>query len=82
MKRLGSCPALLKHVRVAGRILEPCAGRGHLVVELRKRRLEVVARDLVAHEDPLIGDIETPLDMDAIKSLAGFNWLITNPPFT
>jgi hypothetical protein len=75
-------PALLKHVRVAGRILEPCAGRGHLVVELRKRGLEVAARDLVAHEDPLVGDIETPLDMDAIKSLAGFNWLVTNPPFT
>ena len=23
-------------------------------------------------------DIETALDMDAIKSLAGFNWLVTN----
>jgi hypothetical protein len=75
-------PALLNHVRIAGRVLEPCAGRGHLVAELRKRGLEVAARDLVAHEDPLVGDIETPLDMDAITSLAGFDWVVTNPPFT
>jgi hypothetical protein len=75
-------PALLKHVRIAGRILEPCAGRGHLVAELRKRKLKVVARDLVAHEDPLVADIETPVDMDAITSLAGFDWVVTNPPFS
>ena len=75
-------PALLKHVRVAGRVLEPCAGRGHLVADLRKRRLKVVARDLIAHEDALIADIETPVDMDALTSLAGFDWLITNPPFS
>jgi hypothetical protein len=75
-------PALLTHAPVAGRVLEPCAGRGHLVAELRKRRIKVVARDLVAHEDPLVADIETPVDMDTITSLAAFAWLITNPPFS
>jgi hypothetical protein len=75
-------PALLKHVRVTGRILEPCAGRGHLVAELRKLKLKVVARDLIAHEDPLVGDIVTPVDMDGITSLTGFEWVVTNPPFS
>jgi hypothetical protein len=31
----------------------PAAGRGHIVLELRKRGLEVVAQDLIAHDDPL-----------------------------
>jgi hypothetical protein len=74
--------ALLKHVPIAGRILELCAGKGHLVLEFRKGGLEVTARDLIAHQDPLIDDIETPRDMDALTSLAEFDWVITNPPFT
>jgi hypothetical protein len=75
-------PALLKRVPIAGRILEPCAGRGHLVTALRKHGLQVAARDLIAHQDPLIDDIETPRDMDALTSLVEFDWVITNLPFT
>lgn len=74
--------ALLKNAPVAGRVLEPAAGRGHLVVELRKHGLEVTARDLHAHPDPLIDDIEVPCDLDGLASLEGFDWLVTNLPFT
>ena len=50
-------PALLSRVQIEGPILEPAAGVGHMVVELRQRGLDVVASDLYVHEDPLISDI-------------------------
>ena len=81
-KAIGSYRALLRHALVAGRVLEPCAGRGHLVVELRRHGLDVVARDLYAHRDPLIDDIETPLRPGRARVAREFDWLVTNPPFT
>jgi hypothetical protein len=43
-------PALLSKVRIVGPVLEPAAGTGHLVRELRRGHgLEVVASDLHAY---------------------------------
>lgn len=74
-------PALLKAVQIEGRILEPCAGRGHMVYALRQAGLVVVARDLFAYPDPLVPDIESGCDLLEISTLAGFDWVITNLPF-
>ena len=44
-------PALCCAVQVEGPILEPCAGRGHMVHELRALGFDVRAADLYAYAD-------------------------------
>ena len=73
-------PALLSRVQIKGPILEPAAGRGHLVVELRQRGFRVVAIDNHPYENPLIDDI-TIADMRSIASLRNFTWVISNLPY-
>jgi hypothetical protein len=74
-------PALLARVKIVGPVLEPAAGRGHLVRELRRGRgLEVIASDLYAYPEPLIPDILVQ-DIWRIRSLLGFAWVITNLPY-
>jgi hypothetical protein len=74
-------PALLSKVRIAGPVLEPAAGVGHMVRELRRGHgLEVIASDLHAYEDPLVPDIGVA-DLRAIDSLRGFKWVVTNLPY-
>ncbi len=73
-------PWLLDAVPIYGRILEPCAGRGHLSLELHNRGLDVTSRDLVAHPNPLVPEIEIR-DVMTTDSLAGFSWAITNLPY-
>jgi hypothetical protein len=73
-------PALLAKVPIEGPILEPAAGVGHMVIELRRHGLDVVASDLYAHEDPLIPDIAIR-DLRKVDSLLGFKWAITNLPY-
>jgi hypothetical protein len=74
-------PALLSKVKIVGPVLEPAAGVGHMVRELRRGHgLEVIASDLYAYEEPLIPDIGLQ-DIRAIDSLQGFKWAITNLPY-
>jgi hypothetical protein len=74
-------PALLSKVRIVGPVLEPAAGIGHLVRELRRGHgLEVVASDLHAYEGSLIPDIGIR-DIWTIDSLNGFKFVITNLPY-
>jgi hypothetical protein len=74
-------PALCGAIHVSGPILEPCAGRGHMALELRKLGFKVDAADLHIHADPLIGDIVTGADALERTSLAGYRYLITNFPY-
>jgi hypothetical protein len=73
-------PALLSKVPIEGPILEPAAGMGHMVFELRCAGLEVVATDLHAYEEPLVADIAVR-DLRSIDTLRGFKWLVTNLPY-
>jgi hypothetical protein len=74
-------PALMSKVPIAGSVLEPAAGLGHMVIELRRGHgLAVSASDLHAYPDPLIPDIEIR-DLRSIDTLSGFNWAITNLPY-
>ena len=74
-------PALLDGVpAIAGRILEPAAGRGHLSLELRRTGLEVVSFDLRRYVNPLIDDIGIG-DIRELTSLEGFDFVVTNLPY-
>jgi hypothetical protein len=74
-------PALLSKVGVDGPVLEPAAGAGHLVRELRRGYgLEAIASDLYAYEGSLVPDIGVR-DIQTIDSLQGFRFVITNLPY-
>jgi hypothetical protein len=74
-------PGAASKIKIVGPVLEPAAGVGHLVRELRRGHgLEVIASDLHAYEGALIPDIEIQ-DIRAIDSLRGFQWAISNLPY-
>ena len=68
-------------VRVEGPILEPCAGRGHMVRKLRELGFVVRAADLYAYADTLVPDIQSGADVFDLKSLAGYRFIVTNLPY-
>jgi hypothetical protein len=74
-------PALCRAVQVEGPVLEPCAGRGHMVRELRGLGLVVCAADLYAYPESLVPDINTGADIFDLKSLAGYRFVVTNLPY-
>jgi hypothetical protein len=74
-------PALCCAVQVEGPILEPCAGRGHMVRELRALGFVVRAADLYAYADTLVPDIKTGANIFELKSLADYRFVVTNLPY-
>jgi hypothetical protein len=74
-------PALLRSVPIAGRILEPAAGCGHISLELRRAGLDVVSFDIRRYADSLVADIEIG-DIRALTTLTGFAWVVTNLPYS
>jgi hypothetical protein len=74
-------PALCRSVKLESPILEPCAGRGHMVHALRSLGFVVRAADLYAYPDSLVPDINTGADVFDLKSLAGYRFVVTNLPF-
>jgi hypothetical protein len=73
-------PALLRSVPIEGRVLEPAAGRGHLSRELRCAGLDVTSFDCRRYADALVPDIGIG-DIRALRTLDGFDWVITNLPY-
>ena len=72
---------LLRHVPVSGPVLEPSAGRGAIVRELRRHGLKVHASDLYDHKaDPRLG-IKTGVDFLKATTLFGCRSGVMNPPF-
>jgi hypothetical protein len=74
-------PALLRSASIAGRVLEPAAGRGHLSLELRRAGLDVTSFDLHRYADPLVSDIGIG-DIRQMTTLKGFAWIVTNLPYS
>lgn len=70
---------LCKYGNVPHSVIEPCAGRGNISIELERNGHEVVSRDLFAYENSLV-EIKTGCDVftSADPSIQG---LVTNPPY-
>jgi len=78
----GAVKMFLRHVPLEGPVLEPSAGRGAIVTELRQAGLEVFASDLYDHNaDPALG-IVTGVDFLAMTSISGCRSIVMNPPFS
>ena len=75
-------PALCCAVQVEGPILEPCAGRGHMVRELRALGFVVRGADLFAYANSLVPDIKSGADVFDLKSLADYRFIVTNLPYS
>jgi hypothetical protein len=72
---------LLRHVPLEGPVLEPSAGHGAIVRELRRNGLQVRAFDLHDHgAEPALG-IETGFDFLSMTSMSGCRSIVMNPPF-
>jgi hypothetical protein len=72
---------LLRHVPLQGAILEPSAGRGAIVAELRRQGVQVRASDLYDHAaEPSLG-IETGVNFLSTTSTSGCRSIVMNPPF-
>ena len=72
---------LLRHMTLEGPVLEPSAGRGAIVRELRRHGLQVRASDLHDHgAEPDLG-IETGVDFLSLTSISGCRSIVMNPPF-
>lgn len=71
---------LQKYVELPKNIIEPCAGRGNISVELIRNGYNVKSFDL--HEyDPTLCSIETGIDVLSLPKQEGYQALVTNPPY-
>jgi hypothetical protein len=72
---------LLRHMPLDGPVLEPSAGRGAIVRELRRHGLQVRASDLYDHGAETALGIETGIDFLSMTSMSGCRSIVMNPPF-
>ena len=64
---------------VQGTILEPCSGNGMLVEPMRARGYQVITNDI----DPRIpADMHYDAQDPTVPYFDGYDWVITNPPFS
>lgn len=71
---------LQKYIDLPKTIVEPCAGRGNISVELLRHGYEVYSYDLNTYEDHLC-PITTGQDVLSLKKPDDAQALVTNPPY-
>jgi hypothetical protein len=71
---------LHKYVNLPRNIVEPCAGRGNISVELIRHGYNVQSYDLYEYDNPLC-QITTGQDVLSLQKPIGAEALITNPPY-
>ena len=76
-------PSLLDAIPITAPVLEPCAGRGHLVRALREADIDTVGQELHIHPDHVVPDIETGRDVFDLQpdDLAPYRWIVSNLPY-
>jgi DNA polymerase I-like protein with 3'-5' exonuclease and polymerase domains len=72
---------LLRHVPLQDPVLEPSAGRGAIVRELRRNGQQVHAYDLYDHGAEPSLEVETGVDFLSMTSMSGCRSIVMNPPF-
>ena len=71
---------LCKYSDVPQKVVEPCAGKGNITVELQRNGHEVISFDLHEYDNTLV-DINTGFDVLKLPKQEGFDALVTNPPY-
>lgn len=71
---------LHKYVNIPKTVVEPCAGRGNISIELIRQGYNVKSFDLYEYENSLC-DIETGVDVLSLPKQEGYSALVTNPPY-
>lgn len=71
---------LHKYIKLPKNIVEPCAGRGNISVELERCGYNVRSFDLYDYE-PKLTRITTGQDLLLLNKQPGYNALVTNPPY-
>lgn len=71
---------LHKYVSLPKHIVEPCAGRGNISVELMRNGYDVKSYDLYDYPDKLC-NVTTGTDVLSLIKPKGYDGLVTNPPY-
>lgn len=71
---------LQKYVDLPKNIIEPCAGRGNISIELIRNGFNVKSFDMYEYQDQLCS-IQTGQDVLALPKQVDYDALVTNPPY-
>lgn len=71
---------LHKYIDLPKNIVEPCAGRGNISIELLRAGYNVKSFDLFEY-NPSLCEIDTGVDVLSLPKVEGFDALVTNPPY-
>ena len=71
---------LCKYVKPPTYLVEPCAGRGNVSIELERNGHRVASYDLNEYDNSLV-EIETGVDAMELKTSDPFTGVVTNPPY-
>jgi len=71
---------LCKYVRPPQNVVEPCAGRGNISIELERNGHNVKSFDLNTYDNSLV-NIKTGVDVLEHERPSGYDGFITNPPY-
>ena len=71
---------LHKYIDVPKNVVEPCAGRGNIAVELERCGHNVIAFDLNAYKNNHF-QVNTGVDVLTLQKQEGYDAFITNPPY-
>ena len=71
---------LCKYSDVPQKVVEPCAGKGNISIELQRNGHEVASFDLYEYNNSLV-EIQHGYDIMKLPKQEGFDGLVTNPPY-
>ena len=71
---------LCKYSNVPKKIVEPCAGKGNISIELERNGHDVISFDLFEYPDSLV-KINTGQDVLLLPKQEKYEGLVTNPPY-
>jgi hypothetical protein len=71
---------LCKYSNVPKNVVEPCAGKGNISIELERNGHNVRSFDLFKYDNSLV-NIQTDQDAMQLPKQSGFDALVTNPPY-
>jgi len=71
---------LCKYVRPPQNVVEPCAGRGNISIELERNGHNVKSFDLNEYDNNLV-EVATGVGVLDLERPEGYDGLVTNPPY-